>query len=208
MDRYLAVLGENPDFARFKRPEDFYNKVQFDIDPPATSSDDDDTDEMEKSLTELADRGTDGFGSESHMDSSEFPTDRQDPDYDSDNTLDDDPSHGEGFREISRLARDFAVRILRFEERKGLPEILLLTASNIGVNLAGGHGLGYDEDTLCGNIVKCRWALADCEFCRELFEQLVEKTGEAEYVTLADESRALSSAIQERIERLRCRVWW
>ena len=60
----------------------------------------------------------------------------------------------------------------------GNAELLYLSAGKIGANLAGGHGLGYDDEFICGNIVKCRWALSDCEFCREMLEQLHQQTGE------------------------------
>src|SRR6266511_2988269 len=34
MDKYMAVLGDNPDWDKWKNPDDLYNKVHFDIDPP------------------------------------------------------------------------------------------------------------------------------------------------------------------------------
>ncbi|HMJ92291.1 MAG TPA: hypothetical protein VK530_20890, partial [Candidatus Acidoferrum sp.] len=34
MDKYMAVLGDNPDWDKWQNPEDLYNKVHFDIDPP------------------------------------------------------------------------------------------------------------------------------------------------------------------------------
>src|SRR3954463_679422 len=33
MDKYMAVLGDNPDWDKWQNPEDIYNKVHFDIDP-------------------------------------------------------------------------------------------------------------------------------------------------------------------------------
>src|SRR5689334_25378991 len=34
MDKYMAVLGDNPDWDKWENPEDLYNKVHFNIDPP------------------------------------------------------------------------------------------------------------------------------------------------------------------------------
>ena len=82
------------------------------------------------------------------------------------------------------------------------------SSSHSGAYLAGGHGLGYDDEFICGNIVKCRWALSDCEFCREMLEQLHQQTGEAEYARLVEDSRKLADAVRDRIARLRKRVWW
>ena len=66
----------------------------------------------------------------------------------------------------------------------------------------------YEDDSICGNIVKCRWALSDCEFCREMLEQLHQRTGETTYANLAEESRQIADAVRERIMRLRKHVWW
>src|SRR5215212_1193759 len=33
MDKYMAVLGDQPDWEKWQNPEDLYNKVHFNIDP-------------------------------------------------------------------------------------------------------------------------------------------------------------------------------
>src|SRR5438045_8097397 len=38
MDKYMAVLGDNPDWDKWKNPDDLYNKVHFNIDPPERSA--------------------------------------------------------------------------------------------------------------------------------------------------------------------------
>jgi hypothetical protein len=98
--------------------------------------------------------------------------------------------------------------VFDLEKLPGNAELLYLSAGKVGANLAGGHGLGYDEDSICGNIVKCRWALSDCEFCREMLEQLHEQSGDARFSALIEESRRLADSIRDRIARLRKRVWW
>jgi hypothetical protein len=120
----------------------------------------------------------------------------------------DNPSEDEGYAEIARFARRFALAVGSLDPDERIPEILALSAPKVAANLAGGHGLGYDEDTVCGNIVKCRWALADCEFCREMLEQLAQQTGHGAYHSLAAQSGRLSAHLRERIARLRARVWW
>lgn len=112
------------------------------------------------------------------------------------------------YQTLARQARDFAIKILRLSARPEIEEVLMRSAGKIGANLAGGHGLGYDEDTLCGNIVKCRWALADCEFCREILEHMARRTGDPMLADLVTECEALSTVLRERVAALRARVWW
>src|SRR5204862_4876626 len=45
MDKYMAVLGDNPDWDKWKNPEDLYNKVHFGIDPPERAEESDETEE-------------------------------------------------------------------------------------------------------------------------------------------------------------------
>jgi len=116
------------------------------------------------------------------------------------------PDRSVGYAGIAGKAGAFAVRLAQINGRREVPEILWTSAGKIGVNLAGGHGLGYEDETLCGNIVKCRWALADCRFCIEILEQLIEKTRREEYVRLLAEAHHLGEMISNRIRCLRQRV--
>jgi hypothetical protein len=208
MDKYMAILGDNPDWDKWENPDDLYNKVHFNIDPPErggefakgsgaeevedTKAEDEpkrfiDDDQFLKEMNETAESAL------------------EDPDWED---PDEDPEVNLDYEAISTQARKFACRVFDLEKMPGNAELLFLSAGKVGANLAGGHGLGYDEDTLCGNIVKCRWALSDCEFCREMLEQLHQKTGEQVYVDLVEESRQLAETLRERIARLRQRVWW
>lgn len=109
---------------------------------------------------------------------------------------------------VAGMARDFAVTAFQLEDFPMESDVFMLSAGKIGANLAGGHGLGYSEESICGNIVKCKWALADCEFCRELLEHVVFRKGHPEFQGLLGQCMELSQAIRERIGRLRQRVWW
>ncbi|HWN97165.1 MAG TPA: hypothetical protein VNT99_19195 [Methylomirabilota bacterium] len=206
MDKYMAVLGDNPDWDKWRNPEDLYNKVHFNIEPPEPS-------EEEKEEFEAEAEETDSQKAGSICDGEEIPVDAEDaaeeslddPDWED---PDEDPAVNEDYEVVSQKARDFAGHVFDLEKMPGNAELLYLSAGKVGANLAGGHGLGYEDEFVCGNIVKCRWALSDCEFCREMLEQLHQNTGEAVYAGLTEESRKLAESIRERIARLRKRVWW
>jgi hypothetical protein len=207
MDKYMAVLGDNPDWDKWKNPEDLYNKVHFNIDPPENAEEGDD---VEAEATEV-ESDSDGpklageeeeFVHELNEDAGETLNDQEWED------ADEDPEVNEDYESIAKIARDFACHVFDLEKMPGNAELLYLSAGKVGANLAGGHGLGYDDESICGNIVKCRWALSDCEFCREMLEQLHQKTGEEIYGDLVEASRKLAELIRERIARLRKRVWW
>jgi hypothetical protein len=204
MDKYMAVLGDNPDWDKWKNPDDLYNKVHFNIDPPERAEDDEDKFEEETAQADDAEKpdDTEEFLAEVNEADEDVLNDPnwEDPD--------EDPEVNEDYPGIAKLAREFACRVFDLEAVPGNAELLYLSAGKIGANLAGGHGLGYDEEFICGNIVKCRWALSDCEFCREMLEQLHQQTGNDAYAELAAECRRIAEVIGERIARLRKRVWW
>lgn len=204
MDKYMAVLGDNPDWDKWKNPEDLYNKVHFDIEPP----------ESGKAGEQFEPEGVEA-ASESESDADEEDWIREaneasqaaldDPNWED---PDEDAEVNEDYSPLATQAREFACRVFDLEKLPGNAELLYLSAGKVGANLAGGHGLGYDEDSICGNIVKCRWALSDCEFCREMLEQLHQHTPAPKYAELIEESRRLAESVRDRIARLRKRVWW
>ena len=204
MDKYMAVLGDNPDWDKWKNPEDLYNKVHFDVDPPESDKPGEQFDaaEMDESSESESDAEDEAWLREANEASQAALDDPnwQDPD--------DDAEVNEDYSPLATQAREFACRVFDLEKLPGNAELLYLSAGKVGANLAGGHGLGYDEDSICGNIVKCRWALADCEFCREMLEQLHQRTPEPKYAELIEESRRLAESVRDRIARLRKRVWW
>jgi hypothetical protein len=201
MDKYMAVLGDNPDWDKWKNPEDLYNKVHFNIDPPPPEESDATAEKDDAEEPEATDADGDEFlGETGEADETALDEDWEDPD--------EDAEVNEDYPTISKQAREFACHVFDLEKLPGNAELLYLSAGKVGANLAGGHGLGYDDEFICGNIVKCRWALSDCEFCREMLEQLHQQTGEATYRQLAEDSRKLADAVRERIARLRKRVWW
>jgi hypothetical protein len=76
--------------------------------------------------------------------------------------------------------------------------------------LAGGHGMGYDDDSICGNIVCCKKSLAGAEQTAQALTWLREEgTLPKEKVDpLLPEVRKVEEAIRQRIADLRKRVWW
>jgi hypothetical protein len=202
MDRYMAVLGENPDWEKWQDPDDLYNKVHFGIDPVERKPGEEEAEADETALEDDEEELEEVAGEES---------DESDEDEDADEEWEDpdeDPEVNEHYEVIAGQARKFACDVFDLERVPGNRELLYLSAGKVGANLAGGHGLGYDDETICGNVVKCRWALSDCEFCREMLEQYHGQTGESRYEELAAEAARLAEGIRERIARLRKRVWW
>ena len=76
--------------------------------------------------------------------------------------------------------------------------------------LAGGHGMGYDEDSICGNIVCCKKGLAGAEQTEQALLWLADEgTLPREKVDLLlPDVRKVQEAIRQRIAELRKRVWW
>ena len=214
IDKYMAVLGDDPDWEKWKDPDDLYNKVHFNIDPPESSAEEapEESDgatpsELEKKPDQPGDGGDKGDANPDDAALIEAMNAACEID-DDDDELDNEPVNNEDYPTIAKKARQFAVSVLRFEDIPEEAEVLYLSAGKVGANLAGGNGLGYDDESICGNIVKCRWALADCEFCREMLGHLHQRTGRAEFEELHRQAQELSAVIQDRITRLRTRVWW
>jgi hypothetical protein len=92
-------------------------------------------------------------------------------------------------------------------------ELLAQTCINMHiatVKIARGHGMGYDDDVLCGNIVCCRIAFDAAGRCRDALLELRSK--KILPIALIDSLLRLVSdahqAIEQRIAELRSRVWW
>jgi hypothetical protein len=76
--------------------------------------------------------------------------------------------------------------------------------------IAGGHGLGYDDESICGNIVNNKRALAGVRQCRRGLTELRDdgRLDKKAADVLLDECRRVEELIAARIEDLRARVWW
>lgn len=246
IDKYMDVLGDDPDWEKWNDPRDLYNKVHYGIEPGEPlppGVDDEDWDENELASLDLdelgefsdvedEDDGDDDDDGELWSNDFGGDDDEHPADADSSHTIaisgidlftasdDDEPRDlimgGENltdediaeYRQLYRKAMDFGLAVMQLEN---LPEEFLnvcVAAGKIGANLAGGHGLGYDEETICGNIVKCRWALAECEFVIETLDFLATRTRRPEFSTLIPRAKQLRDQIAKRITKLRSQVWW
>jgi hypothetical protein len=76
--------------------------------------------------------------------------------------------------------------------------------------LVGGHQIGYERETLCGNIVCCRRAVASLTECVDSLLALRQRRvlPAAVVDALLVEGQQVGDAIAERIRDLRSRVWW
>jgi len=83
-------------------------------------------------------------------------------------------------------------------------------AIDVSSQVASGHSIGYERDTLCGNIACCNRALRSLAECFDgilaLRRRGVLPFGEADELLSA--GRAASDAVAQRVAELRGRVWW
>lgn len=80
----------------------------------------------------------------------------------------------------------------------------------VAARIAGGHGMGYDDESICGNIVCCRQALEAARNSAAALESLARQ-GVLPPETahpLIEEGREVARLVEERIEELRSCVWW
>lgn len=80
----------------------------------------------------------------------------------------------------------------------------------IAAKIAGGHGMGYEDDAICGNIVNCKRALEAADDSLRALRELSDRRPElANTITpLLDEGQKIRQVVVDRIEELRSRVWW
>jgi hypothetical protein len=80
----------------------------------------------------------------------------------------------------------------------------------ISAKLAGGHGMGYEDDALCGNIVCCKRSLAGADQCLRGLRALRDRgLASAEIIDpLVSEGEQVRRLVEEHIAELRSRVWW
>ncbi len=125
----------------------------------------------------------------------------------------------EQVREIPAYRRTEAfISILEDKLRDGAPQkaadedvrSALLSAQMVSAQIAGGHGIGYERDSLCGNIANCKRALGSLSACVEGVGAL-ESSGivsAADARELRGEAEEVSAEISRWIESLRARIWW
>ncbi len=116
-----------------------------------------------------------------------------------------------------RLAEDYALAIeMELEFSLAEPEddadavAAMNAAAAVVERLIGGHQIGYERETLCGNIACCRRALISLTECIDslfaLRQRRILDSSQAD--VLFAQGRQLGDTIAERIRDLRSRVWW
>ena len=188
-DKYEKVWNENPD-RRWEDPHDLYLKAHYGID---LGEDFKAPEENKKSVDE-----TDSAGGDELPESPSLIDE-----------LESVPAY--------RLALDFGCRAAdylnqlkaRNPEEGSLHQRFAYHRLRIAADIAGGHGLGYDEETLCGNIVLNRWALEHAKKSGMLLRD-IEKCSCASPVTVEVFQRLgeLQKELESRITDLRKQVWW
>ncbi len=102
-----------------------------------------------------------------------------------------------------------------FKHRKGVNAdedvIEAISASAvIPAKIAGGHGMGYEKDTLCGNIANCKRSLKNARKCIYMLEIVRAKSTcpISDINILIDDAIKVEREVLKRIEYLRSRIWW
>ncbi|MFQ5963725.1 MAG: hypothetical protein ACE5KZ_05520 [Candidatus Scalinduaceae bacterium] len=80
----------------------------------------------------------------------------------------------------------------------------------VSAKVAGGHGMGYEKDSLCGNIAICKRALKNAKICIYSLEKLRAKAlfPENEINILISDGVRIKHEVTKWIDELRSRIWW
>jgi len=102
-----------------------------------------------------------------------------------------------------------------FKNRKGMDtdeDVLeaISASSKVSAKIAGGHGMGYEKDTLCGNIAYCKRSLKNARICVYSLEIVRGKSifPECGINILISEAIKVEREVLKWIEYLRSRIWW
>jgi len=86
----------------------------------------------------------------------------------------------------------------------------LLSAQMVSAQIAGGHGIGYGRDALCGNIANCKRALRSLSECLAGVASLEARAvlSAAVAAQIRAEAEQVSRELSRWIEALRALIWW
>ena len=86
----------------------------------------------------------------------------------------------------------------------------LANGFNIAAKLAGAHGMGYEDDMICGNIVCCKRSLEAADECLRALMSLRERglMPAAAADPLLKEGEQVRGLVEQHIADLRGQVWW
>ena len=83
-------------------------------------------------------------------------------------------------------------------------------SSMVPAKIAGGHGMGYEKGSLCGNIANCKRSLKSAKVCVCSLEIVRAKSTfpESDINSLIGEAIKVEREVMKWIEYLRSRIWW
>ncbi len=83
-------------------------------------------------------------------------------------------------------------------------------SSMVSAKIAGGHGMGYEKDSLCGNIANCKRSLKSAKVCVNSLEMVRAKSTfpESDINSLICEAIKVEREVMKWIEYLRSIIWW
>jgi hypothetical protein len=127
--------------------------------------------------------------------------------------VDDIPAYARSFAWASRVFHSLRPEFESLHDELSEVDELLVEALDcrvVAAKIAGGHGMGYDEDSLCGNIVCCKRSLEAADNSLRALAELAERRPELRerIAPLLEEGREVRQLVVDRIEELRSRVWW
>ncbi len=195
MDEYEKVLSENPE-REWKDPTDLYLKVHHGIDLGEEVAQ---VDLLEAVVPapEESQRLCGGDPDEDNEDIAKI-------------SFEDHP--------LYQLAFDFGMKVMDWVKHSEIAnqntedvriKEICFHGLKIAADIAGGMGIGIDEDGLCGNIVKHRWALGHARECGKKLEWLKQVFPEtANLEDLLRRLHEVQTELEKEIVSLRSRVWW
>ena len=86
----------------------------------------------------------------------------------------------------------------------------LFAAQMAPAQVAGGHGIGYERDALCGNIANCKRALRSISTCMDHLHELAKRLilPVPQLMPLQQMALEAETSINNWIEELRAKIWW
>lgn len=94
-----------------------------------------------------------------------------------------------------------------------LDEVLSQTiceAQKVAAKIAGAHGMGYEDEVLCGNIICCKRSLEAAQRSLRSLRELSHHHPplSAPLASLLQEGEEIKQLVEDHIAELRSRVWW
>lgn len=211
MDRYEKVMKEDGALEKYKYPLDLYYKVHYDLDPMNLCEGRDcqkcdDKDECETYyLVNVSGKEEEPLSEE---DKRIIEAEREE-DKKQLESIDCYRSALKFDNLIKEFLKNFNLN-KEWEDETNIFVQLSMQAFKVHANILGGHCFGYDDDVLCANIVKCKWAIKNIESAINIIEVVKAKYPNLleQLTRLKNEAQLVKKDIILWIETLKTKVWW